>query len=396
MNERLEILFEKYYKGQATHEEMAELQELLARTDDNGLSDLVTSAWETLEQPDPQLAIPDAEGLKKILGDKHPGELLVPAARTGRIGRIRTWAWAAAAMLAGVMAVGAYYLVNRNGNQTTKVVARVSDVAPGTNKAILTLSDGSSLTLDSAGTQVIRQGATAIQQQGASLKYDAKRGAATVYNKLSTPRGGQFQVVLSDGTKVWLNAASSIRYATVFTETERTVEVNGEAYFEVAPDQNRPFKVVINDHYAIYVLGTSFNIKAYADEPPFKTTLLEGAVKAALTGDNEKSIVIKPGQQVQLRENDRSLQLVKEVNIEQEMAWKYGNFNFEGQTLEEVMKQISRWYDIDVVFENGVPPISFGGGMSRDVNLNAVLDFLRDSRIHFRLEKNGKRLIVTK
>ncbi|HJT72550.1 MAG TPA: DUF4974 domain-containing protein, partial [Chitinophaga sp.] len=104
----------------------------------------------------------------------------------------------------------------------------------------------------------------------------------------------------------------------------------------------------------------------------------------------------KPGQQVQLRENDRSLQLVKDVNIDQEMAWKNGNFNFEGQTLEEVMKQISRWYDIDVVFENGVPPISFGGGMSREVNLKVVLDFLRDSRIHFRLEENGKRLIVTK
>jgi len=393
---RLSYLFDKLLNQSISADERAELQQLMSNEGAEAqLEELVQRALEETPVEYKMEEQSAGEVLNAIFfADRQPSipapDNIVPVSR-------RRW-WrtaAAAAILAGMLTSG--YMIWSGLHTSRQQVVKVEDVLPGSTKARLTLSDGSVVNLDNKGRQTINQGNASIRQSGGELDYEPQNSKGPLaYNTLMTPRGGQFKIKLPDGTNVWINAASSLKYPTAFTGGERVVEVRGEAYFEVAADHNKPFKVVINDHYAILVLGTSFNIKAYADEAPFNTTLLEGSVRATLTGANEKSIVIKPGQQVQLRENDRSLQLVKDVNIDQEMAWRYGNFNFEGQTLEEVMKQISRWYDIDVVFESGVPPISFGGGMSRDVNLKVVLDFLRDSRIHFRLEENGKRLIVTK
>lgn len=300
---------------------------------------------------------------------------------------------AAAAVLIAVAATAYYYWPVRSGS--TQVV-KVEDVRPGGNKALLTLADGSVVALDSNSTQTMQQGAASIQKQGGQLVYTAgKQTSQPEFNTLRTPRGGQFKVQLPDGTNVWLNAATSLRYPTDFNGTERLVQVSGEAFFEVAKDAARPFRVRVNKHHSIIVLGTRFNVKAYDDDVIAKTTLLDGAVKVIFSIGKLQEVQLQPGQQAQVSDAEETMQLVKQVNLDQEMAWRSDAFSFEGQTLEEIMKQISRWYDIDVVFQGKVPDMSFGGGMSRDVNLKEVLDFLRDSRVHYKLESNGKKLIIT-
>jgi ferric-dicitrate binding protein FerR (iron transport regulator) len=279
----------------------------------------------------------------------------------------------------------------------------VKDVPPGSNRASLTLANGAVLLLDSTANQVIQQGATTVRQQGGQLQYDVQGAAgATSYNTLATPRGGQFQVSLPDGTKVWLNAASSIKYPTAFTGAERKVEITGEAYLEVATlrgaaGQKIPFKVMAGNACEIEVLGTHFNINTYTDEPAIKTTLLEGRVKVInrqAPAGNEASAILRPGQQAQVALRDAKIHVVDDCDTEQVIAWKNGAFSFDNKSLEEVMRQLARWYDIDVVYEGKPPAVTFVGEMGRDVHLSKVLVFLRESRVSFRMEA-GKRLVVT-
>jgi ferric-dicitrate binding protein FerR (iron transport regulator) len=203
-----------------------------------------------------------------------------------------------------------------------------------------------------------------------------------LYNTMSTPRGRQFEITLPDGTHVWLNAASSIRYPTVFAGNERKVELDGEAYFEVTKNAKQPFIVRARNKATIEVLGTSFNISAYENEKSLNTTLLDGSVKVNGT-------ILKPGQQARVTD---AVRVTDHADIDKVMAWQRGFFNFEGATLEEVMQQLERWYDIDVEYEQGIPDIEFGGEMSRNMSLNGVLVALEKSGIHYRLE--GRKLIV--
>lgn len=291
---------------------------------------------------------------------------------------------AAAAILAAV--VTGIYLLSDRARQPQ--IANVQhDVAPGVNKAVLTLADGSVVTLDSAGTQVILQGQTAIRQQGGQLQYDvAGSTSAAGYNILTTPRGGQFRVSLPDGTQVWLNAASSLKYPTAFTGSERKVEVTGEAYFEVAKHAQMPFNVKLNEDMEVEVLGTHFNINAYSDEPAFSTTLIEGAVRVV---KGKEKAVLKPGQQARLTAGQID---VLRVDTDQAVAWKNGVFNFHRTGLAAAMRQISRWYDVEVVYEKGVPDIEFGGEMERNLSLSQILTALENMGVHFRIE--GRKLIV--
>lgn len=313
--------------------------------------------------------------------------------RPGIVRKINT-AWKVAAMLILVTSVGAYFYFDKMSERqiATTNTARKSknDIAPGGNKAILTLSDGSAIVLDSASKGTLaQQGSTKILKlDDGKLSYEATAGSSEVlYNTISTPRGGQYQLELPDGSKVWLNAASSLRFPTAFSGNERNVELTGEGYFEIAKNANKPFHVMVND-MTVEVLGTHFNVNAYDDEETVKTTLLEGLVKInAATASNE----LKPGQQAQV-DKKKNIKVVN-ADVDEAVAWKNGFFTFSNADLPTVLRQLSRWYDVQITYEGAIPQRQFKGEMQRDLNLSEVLKILETNNVHFKIV--DKRLMVT-
>lgn len=267
-----------------------------------------------------------------------------------------------------------------------------NEVVPGGNKAILTLSDGSTIILDDTKNgQVAQQGGTQITKLAkGQLVYNKadSQPAKIAFNSLTTPRGGQFRLRLPDGSEAWLNAASSIKYPTAFTGNERKVEISGEVYFEIAHEESKPFKVNVNG-IEIKVLGTHFNINAYSDEVSVKTTLLEGSIRLAKGGS---VITLTPGQQAQIEKGDH-IKVVERVDVSQVVAWKDGYFSFNRADIQTVMRQIARWYDVEVSYEKNIPERQFGGKIDRSSNISEVLKILEESKVHFRMD--GKKIIVS-
>jgi len=271
---------------------------------------------------------------------------------------------------------------------------KVNDVAPGGDKAMLTLADGSKVVLTDAKNGVVAsQGITTLNKTKAGqLVYEADQSSKTVsvvYNTITTPKGGQFQVVLSDGTKVWLNAASSITFPTTFSATERKVTITGEVYFEVAKNKNVPFRVV-SGQQEVEDVGTCFNIKAYDDERSISTTLVEGAVKIM---SGQHSALLVPGQQANVSNQGSDPISVKTVNTETVLAWKNGNFEFESEELHAIMRQVSRWYDIKVIYDGDVKPRRFTASVPRNVNLSKLLEMLKFMGVNFRID--GQTVVVS-
>jgi len=306
------------------------------------------------------------------------------------------WGWAAAAILV-VFASSVYFFLDKAVEPSAPaLVQQPADIAPGMEGAILTLADGSTVVLDSLGNGIVAAqiGAQAVIRNG-ELMYEATGEPVEKisYNTLHTPKGRQFALTLSDGTKVWLNAASSIRYPANFAGKERWVDITGEVYFEVAASSQAPFRINVDGRAMIDVLGTDFNVNAYANEAYIRTTLINGAVRVAAGQSTRASeaVVLKPGQQAQLS-TDGGIKLVKDADIEKVIAWKDGLFNFDGATLEEVMKQLERWYDIEVIYEQGVPDKKLIGKMTRGLTLNGLMIGLKELGIRTRLE--GRQLIV--
>jgi transmembrane sensor len=273
-----------------------------------------------------------------------------------------------------------------------------SDISPGGNKAILTLANGSSIVLDSAANGMLAQqgNATVIKKSDGQLAYNTlhEKPTEVLYNTLATPRGGQYQLVLPDGSKVWLNAASSIHYPTAFVSGERRVDITGEAYFEVARNMTKPFIVKVGSPEGskgmVKVLGTNFNVNAYDDEPVARTTLLEGAVKVT---KDAASAVLEPGQQAEL-ERAGDIRLVRGADLDQVMAWKNGLFSFKGADIRTVMRQVQRWYDVEVSFEGEIPE-KFHVEMSRNTNVSNVFRILETTGgVHFKID--GKKISVTR
>jgi transmembrane sensor len=248
------------------------------------------------------------------------------------------------------------------------------EATPGSAKAILTLGTGKKLTLDAKASETLSE--LGIRNNANVIEYSD--AAHTEMNTLTTPRGGQYQIILSDGTKVWLNAASSITYPTVFTGKRRQLSITGEVYFEVATNKEKPFEVSIDNASVIEVLGTHFNVNAYNDEPVATTTLLEGSIKIDRT-------IMKPGESY-------SNGQITQADISSVMAWKNGYFQLKGASTEELMRQFSRWYDVDVSFEGPIEERKFAGQLQRSLKLTEALRILEESNIHFRRE--GKKLIV--
>jgi transmembrane sensor len=306
---------------------------------------------------------------------------------------MRKW-WMAAAVLM-LLATGGYFfwkkeepsaITKTNSNPTLE-----NDVAPGTNKAILTLADGRKIPLDSSSNGAIsKQGNVTIIQLDGKLSYEASkegpRKTEVTYNTITTPKGGQYQLVLADGSKVWLNAASSLRFPTHFAGNERKVQLSGEGYFEIAHREAMPFIIEKGDA-RVQVLGTHFNVDAYDDEEEIKVTLLEGSVSVS-QGNIEKRLV--PGQQAQIK---KGIQIVDQVNIDKVMAWKNGWFEFDDTELSAIMRQVSRWYDVEIIFEEKSSDEKYGGRISKNLPMSAILRMLESSGVKgFRLE--GKKLFV--
>jgi len=276
-----------------------------------------------------------------------------------------------------------YFLVKRQPQQTTIALSNKKDISPGGNKAILTLADGSKISLtDARNGQVAKQGGIQISKTvDGQLTYvigktDADHGAINPslnYNTIETPKGGQYQVTLPDGSKVWLNAMSSIKFPVSFSsQKERRVELSGEAYFEVVHNKDLPFRVVTAKQ-TVEVLGTHFNINAYADERNTKTTLLQGSVKVSF-GNN--SAILKPGQQAELEADIN----ISEADTEAAVAWKNGYFRFNDQKLEDIMRVMARWYDVKVIFmDENIKNETFGALSTRFTNISTLLKIMEQT-----------------
>lgn len=266
------------------------------------------------------------------------------------------------------------------------------DQPPGKNNALLTLADGRTITLDSAANGgLAQQGNTRVIKLNGQIAYQntggGQGGDTALFNTISTAKGNQYQLILSDGSKVWLNAASSMRFPTSFKGKERRVDITGEAYFDIAKNPAMPFTIHAGNG-VIEVLGTHVNVNAYADEPTVKTTLLEGAV--AVRKETGRQVLV-PGQQAVFGPQG-GITLSKDVDVAQETAWKDGFFWFDNTDIHKLMRQVSRWYDVEVTFKGNIGDDGFTGKIPRNVPLSKLLNVLEQYELHFTIE--GKKIIV--
>ena len=322
---------------------------------------------------------------------------------TSRTGR-RWWLYTAAASIM-VICVGGWFwyshVNHRPAIAPAAPVAAATDVKPGGNRAILTLADGRRIDLGATANGVLaNQGNTKVAklsdgQLAYNLAYnkdktaEAKPPTVIAYNSLSTPRAGQFTLRLPDGTQVWLNNASVLKYPVAFTGADREVELTGEAYFEVARDPAHPFHVKVQNGPTVDVLGTSFNVMAYSDEPTERTTLIDGSIRVT---QNNQSVELNHEQQSSLDAQGK-LRVTPDINVQEVIAWKNGYFHFDNSSLQTTMRQLARWYDIDVEYQGQLPEHVFSGKIQRNLSLMDILKNLETEQVHFKLE--GRKLLVT-
>jgi len=397
IHDRLAYLLHQVTNHSATDAELEELAGLL-KADHTG------SLTREIEQQLKAALPPEEMAYDRDYWDNIAGKILLsdhPDAQATTSAPARTmrpwWRWAAAAAVAALLTVAGWQLLQRRPAPAPAPVATQpfrNDVAPGGNRAMLTLADGTQIPLDSAGPgHLAQQGNTRI------IKLDSGRlayrpagnitTAALLYNTITTPRGGQFRIMLPDGTQVWLNASSSLRYPTAFAGKERRVQLSGEAYFEVAKDAGRPFRISTRE-MEVEVLGTHFNIMAYEDEDVLKTTLLEGAVKVTREGSSRR---LQPGQQALLHRANGSLDVLPHANTEEAVAWKNGFIQFEGQDIRAAMRMLARWYNVAVEYR-GTVPAHFRGVIPRNVPLSQVLKMMEmTGEVHFSI--HGNKIIVS-
>lgn len=380
---RIGELSRKWITGTITPEEKAEFLEWYRQADDG----------QPLHLPEGFATDEVAHGMrmfKNIYEKTHAAE----ARKNTPFIKTAWFRYAAAALL--VIAAGLYMFSLRsgrdNGSPVAAVVQKNADVKPpdGVN-AVITLADGTNIILDSLsnGRLALKGNVQLTKMNDGQIVYQSS-GNEVSYNTLTNPRGSKvIQVTLADGTRVWLNAESSIRYPTSFAGNERRVEVTGETYFEVARDEKKPFRVR-KQNMEVAVTGTHFNLNAYDEEEKMEVTLLEGSVK--VSSDNNRSVSLTPGEQSQLGRNG-SLEKVKGVDVEGIMAWKNGKFDFGVKSdLGNIMRQIARWYNLEIEYRGNINK-HFGGSISRDVNLSQVLKVL-EATGDVKFQVTGKRVTV--
>jgi transmembrane sensor len=419
--DRIQYLFNRYMQKTCTREELQELFAYIAQPENRAvLEQLMDTRYEILH---PLAAANETDWEYIFQQVTQTGENnVIPLDNRNRFRWTRV---AAAAVVVLALGLGGYWFLSRFAKD--KVVKKeqpvqqpVQDVQPGGNKAILKLSDGNTIVLDNAQNGLLaQQGNTnIIKQNDGKLIYNREDGASgkpftidhslLTYNMLATPRGGQYQLILPDGSKVWLNAASSIRYPTAFAGEERRVEITGEVYFEIKPlalpagggSKKIPFIVKINTPSGIggeiEVLGTHFNINAYSDEEAIATTLLEGKVSVSVANSPltiDQSRILYPGQQAIISPSTgggrgKALTIHDNIDMDLAVAWKNGLTAFKSADIKSIMRQVARWYNVEVVYEGAIPRRSFTGGVSRDAKLSELLHLLEVSKVHFRIEGN--------
>jgi ferric-dicitrate binding protein FerR (iron transport regulator) len=383
--ENLLLLIEKYRAGEATEEEKRILNEWYHSFEDGevvipGNEDLTEALLHSrLEQR-----------LKHTIGaEKEPGK--------------SRWKWKLPAAAAIILALAAgYFYMRSNSNpgtakiETTKTNT-INEINPGTDRALLTLADGSQIVLDSGsmGTIVSQHGISVEKLENGMVAYTIDASSVSksdepVYHSITTPRGGQYRITLSDGTKVWLNAASSIRFPTVFPGNERKVEVTGETYFEVARNPQAPFRVKAESS-VVEVLGTHFNVNAYTDEDAIRTTLLEGKVMVTVDGGATLKY-LEPGQQSGITRDGR-IHIVQNADTEEAVAWINGRFQFKSAELTTILRQIARWYDVDVEY-SGKTNMRFSGQLKRSESVSKVLEMLKlTGEVDFKID--NRKIVVT-
>lgn len=395
--DRLAFLLEAYIEHRISEKELEELSEYITQEEkDPALQELMEGFWAGME-PDHNLVIPKEDIYQSITNNPL---FKSSAAAVPVVKNIYNWraAFLYAASLLLVVAAGLYmYQHTVKGKSDVTQFAKnhqpVTTIKPGAAKAVLTLADGSTVALNDTvkRTLAVQQGAVLIQDGGQLIYQSDKEGRnneALAQNSITTPRGGEYQVHLGDGTVVWLNSASSITYPVAFNTKERRVKISGEAYFEVAKNPNQPFIVEANGT-EVKVLGTHFNVNAYTDDNLVRTTLVEGAVRVSKNG---QYALLKPDQQATSFNGSNQIEVIK-VDAMEALAWKNGTFLFNNENIKNVMKVISRWYDIDVAYNGDVTNKTFGGTISRFENFEKLLKTLElTGAIHFKIQ--GRRVIV--
>lgn len=371
-NQKAKALLEQYKKGRMSPQERAELE----------------SWYNQQAQLNPSLK--DHHDFTSVLNELDEA---FPFYTQSKPTKIYRWTFiASAAVVLLCLSIGFYFYVDKAN--PVKHLQYANDINPGGDKAVLTLADGSKISLTDAhdGAVAEQAGVQITKTKDGELIYTtAKQHAALpeVFNTIETPRGGQYRIKLPDGTQVWLNASSSLKYPAVFTGNSRTVELKGEAYFEVAKDKNKPFKLR-SGNQELKVLGTHFNVSAYSDESQVKTTLLEGAVQIRRMAGPEKDIVLKPGQQSQFSASGLTVRM---ADTEEAVAWKNGYFKFNDEDIVTILKKVSRWYDVDIQYEGKMTDQIFNGKVSRYGNVSEVLKILQlTGAIQFKIE--GRRIIA--
>lgn len=392
--ERLKELLQKYTLDELDESERQEFAQMVEKQEDREqfesllMHQLKSREFETEED------LPGVyERLEARLNEYiRQNETPVIALR-GRKKVYRMWA-AAAIVLVMITGTALYFMAGGGIKKNTMQVTYKGDVAPGHNGAILHLSDGRAIVLDSASNgTLVMQGKVQLVKGNGVLKYVGKADAV-IYNDISTNNGRQWQLTLPDGSKVWLNASSSIHYPLSFTGKERLVEVTGEAYFEVVHNAALPFKVKVGKQ-VIEDIGTAFNVNAYGNEPVLKTTLVQGIVKVSTFSiqHSASNIILKPGEQAQMTESGK-LNLVKDANLDEVLAWQKGLFSFHHADIQTIMRQLARWYNVEVKYVSKVPDDkTFTGEMGRDLTLAQVLRGLQQMNVNFRIEED-KRIVI--
>lgn len=414
VNNRIPVLIMKHKKGVLLEEEKKELEDWLNKSELNkNLFDELTNQRKVkLKLNRFQSIKKDSlwdKTLKMINEDDDQEEV--------SIGRMTPWRRIAAiASILITVSIASYFVLTNKQEEVSFQSVEfpvIQDLEPGRDKAFLTLADGSVISLDSIKGELFLMSGMTVRKTGeGKLVYgvsssDMQDETELKYNQISTPRGGQYQIVLSDGTRVWLNSASSLKYPIQFDGKVRSVELMGEAYFEVNPkkgitNQSVPFFVKTSKQ-TIEVLGTHFNVSSYEDEESVKTTLLEGKVAVSINSNNlemsnivgksalKDRIVLKPNEQSILSSSSFN---VIEVNGEDFVAWKDGYFSFQRADLKAVMHQLSRWYDMDIVYKGEIPKETFTGKIYRNMSLSKVLDVLAFAGVNFKIEGADNSILI--
>ncbi len=391
---RLAYLLKGYREKTLTAEESDELRSLLQEGSDDALTDLLQAEWRNASEIRGEFFEPvqSARMLDKILSEKRKRER--SAQPRGKVIPFAFPRLAAAAAVLICLLLGVYLNFPEPTwkEQSVAPSQLLDDALPGTNKATLTIASGKTIVLDDAPNGLLaEQGTTKVtKDQDGQVVYgvgDVDAPQNIELNTLTTPRGGQYQIVLPDGTHVWLNSASSITFPAAFTGNERRIALTGEAYFEVAKNPNMPFRVTYGSA-TVEVLGTHFNIMAYEDESEMRATLLEGSVK--VTGGGV-SHLLEPGEQAASNRMGE-MRLVGAVNVDQVVAWKNGLFDFKDTDLPTILRAAARWYDLEISYEGEIPDKHFTGRISRNINASELLSILEYTGVEFRIHE--KKIIV--